>query len=133
MFCGMIRVYETRTREISFLPGDNHSLRQPSQTMYAVSGDVVNPSTEARAKTPAYKLWVDFGPELGIKPSSARITKLYPKAALVGRQVIGVTNLAAKNVAGFESQVLITGFNIDDDTVVLAQPERPVPDGVRLG
>jgi tRNA-binding protein len=89
----------------------------------------VEPFPEARKA--AYKLWIDFG-SFGVKQSSARITALYPPTELVGRQVICATGLGAKRVAGFKSEVLTTGFECADGSVVLAVPDRQVPDGTPL-
>jgi tRNA-binding protein len=83
------------------------------------------------ARKPAFKLWIDFGP-FGIKRSSAQITALYTAADLVGRQVICATGLGTKRVAGFESEVLVTGFVREDQTVVLAVPDRVIADGSPL-
>lgn len=89
----------------------------------------VEPFPEARK--PAFKLWIDFGP-FGIKQSSAQITALYTAADLVGRQVICATGLGPKRVAGFKSEVLVTGFVREDQTVVLAVPDRVIADGSSL-
>lgn len=83
------------------------------------------------ARKPALKLWIDFGP-FGMKQSSAQITTLYQAADLVGRQVICATGLGSKRVAGFESEVLVTGFAREDQAIVLAVPDRPVADGSPL-
>lgn len=83
------------------------------------------------ARKPAYKLWVDFG-AFGIKQSSAQLTALYEPQDLVGRQVICATGLGAKRVAGFKSEVLVTGFARADGAIVLAAPDRAVDDGSPL-
>jgi tRNA-binding protein len=83
------------------------------------------------ARKPAYKVWVDFGP-FGIRQSSAQITTLYSPEELIGRQVICATGLGSKRVAGFKSEILITGFARDDGAIVLSRPERAVPDGSAL-
>jgi tRNA-binding protein len=84
------------------------------------------------AREPAYKLWIDFG-AFGVKPSSAQLTMLYTPAELIGRQVICATGLSPKRVAGFKSEVLVTGFVREDGAVVLAALERAVADGSSLG
>lgn len=84
------------------------------------------------AKRPAYKLWIDFG-NFGTKQSSAQLTALYSAEALLGRQVICATGLGSKRIAGFKSEVLVTGFTRDDGAVVLAALERAVTDGSLLG
>jgi tRNA-binding protein len=95
-------------------------------------GTVVEVEDFPQAKKPAYKLKVDFG-ELGIKRSSAQITHLYQKQELLGRQVVGVINFPPKQIANFFSEVLITGFYLPTGEIVLAQPERKVPNGSKLG
>jgi len=89
----------------------------------------VEPFPEARK--PAWKLWVDFGPELGVLKTSAQVTALYAAADLVGRQVVGVVNFPPKQVGPFRSEFLLTGFPTEAGVVVTTL-ERPVPDGTRM-
>ncbi len=83
------------------------------------------------AKVPAYKIWADFG-DFGLMKSSAQITKLYGKTDLLGRQIIGVINFPPKQIGRFMSEFLVTGFILENGEVVLAEPQRKVPNGSRL-
>lgn len=94
-------------------------------------GTVIKAEDFPGAKKPAYKLWIDFG-EFGIKNSSAQITNLYKKEELIGKQVIGVLNFPPKQIGPFVSEVLTTGFADGNGDIVLARPERKVPNGTKL-
>lgn len=97
------------------------------------AGTVIRCEPFPEARVPAYRLWIHFGGDIGVKRSSARITDLYRPDELVGRQVVGVVNFPARQVGPFVSEVLTLGLYADDQTVVLVLPERTVPDGARLG
>jgi tRNA-binding protein len=94
-------------------------------------GKVLRVEDFPNARKPAYKLWVDFG-ELGIKKSSAQITKLYNKEELVNRQVVAVLNFPPRQVADFLSEILVLGVVRDGGEVVLLGPDRPVENGLRI-
>jgi tRNA-binding protein len=85
------------------------------------------------ARRPAYKLEVDFGPELGVKRSSAQITRHYRAAELVGRRVVAVVNFPPKRIGPFVSEVLVLGAYDEEGEVVLLAPDRPVRPGSKIG
>ena len=95
------------------------------------AGTITRVEDFPEAKKPAYKLWIDFG-KFGIKKSSAQITKLYRKEDLLNKQIIAVTNFPPKQIANFISEVLVLGVVLENNEVVLLQPEREVPDGYRI-
>jgi tRNA-binding protein len=84
------------------------------------------------ARKPAWKLRIDFGADIGVRVSSAQIKALYDKQDLVGRQVVAVVNFPVKQIGPFRSEVLVTGFHDEQGRVVLAMPERQVPNGAKL-
>ena len=95
-------------------------------------GTIIEVNDFPNARKPAYKLKIDFG-ELGIKQSSAQISKLYSKEDLLNRQIIAVVNFPKKQIADFMSECLVTGVVDGDEPVVLLQPERPLKNGLRIG
>ncbi len=96
------------------------------------AGTIIEVSYFPKARKPAYKLLIDFGLGIGVKRSSAQITKLYTKEELVGKQVICVTNFPPRQIADFMSEVLTTGFILEDGEVVLSEPQKKVPNGSLL-
>jgi tRNA-binding protein len=95
------------------------------------AGKILRVEDFPEAKKPAFRLWIDFG-EFGIKKSSAQITKNYSKETLLGKQIIAVTNFTPKNIAGFESEVLVLGIVDSKKGVVLVKPDQEVGLGERL-
>ncbi|MCJ1907649.1 chaperone CsaA [Planococcus ruber] len=95
-------------------------------------GTVIAAHPFPEARKPAVKLEIDFGEELGIKHSSAQITRRYTAEGLLGRQVVGVVNLPPRRIAGFKSEVLVIGGVPEEGDVVLLRPDELVPDGSRI-
>ncbi|MEB3702071.1 tRNA-binding protein [Candidatus Bealeia paramacronuclearis] len=96
------------------------------------SGTVVKVEEFPRAKKPAYKVWVDFGPTIGVLQTSAQVTVHYTSETLLGRQVAGCVNLGERNIAGFMSQFLLLGFSDTAQAIVLISPSEKVPNGQKL-
>lgn len=95
-------------------------------------GTIVDAQEFPEARKPAFKLWVDFGPEIGVRKTSAQITVNYRLDELVGRQVAGVVNFPPRQIGKYMSEFLILGFPDENDAVTLIAPGKKVPDGGRL-
>ena len=95
-------------------------------------GEIIKGEVFEKARKPAYKLWIDFGDEIGVKKSSAQITECYKIEDLIGKQVLGVVNFPPRQIADFRSEVLVLG-TYSKQGVVLIQPEQPVEKGDKLG
>ena len=95
-------------------------------------GTIVDAQPFPEAKKPAFRLWVDFGPGLGVKQSSAQITVHYLCDRLIGRQVLAVVNFAPRQIGPFTSEVLVLGVPDENGAVVLLKPDLKVPDGGRM-
>jgi tRNA-binding protein len=96
-------------------------------------GTVVEATSFPEARKPAIKLRIDFGPDLGIRRSSAQLTVHYTPTDLMGRQVVAVVNFPPRRVAGFESEVLVLGAMPNAQEVILLRPDKPVANGTRIG
>ncbi len=95
-------------------------------------GTILEVKEFPNARSPAWQLRIDFGPEIGERRSSAQITGLYAPEHLLGRQIIAVVNFPPKQIANFFSEVLVLGLTQQDGSVVLLQPERLVENGLRV-
>jgi len=96
------------------------------------TGTIIEAHEFPEARKPAYKLMIDFGPEIGVKKSSAQITELYTPETLIGKQVAAVVNFPPRQIGPLRSQVLTLGFHNADGHVVLFSPDSDTPNGARL-
>lgn len=95
-------------------------------------GKIVEARVFEEARVPAYVLHIDFGPEIGMRKSSAQITKLYSVEELPGKLVVGVVNFPKKQIGPFMSECLVTGFHNENGEVALCVPDKEVPLGAKL-
>jgi tRNA-binding protein len=96
-------------------------------------GTVLNAAPFPEARKPSIKLEIDFGPELGVRRSSAQLTVHYTPEQLVGRQVVAVVNIGKRRIAGFVSQCLVLGAMPDATEVILLKPDQAAANGTRIG
>ncbi|EKD45247.1 MAG: hypothetical protein ACD_70C00003G0001 [uncultured bacterium] len=96
------------------------------------SGTIVKAEEFPKAKKPAYKIWADFGDEIGILQTSAQVTDHYTLSSLIGKSIVGCVNLDEKNIAGFVSQFLLVGFSDNRGAICLVTIDPPAPNGKKL-
>jgi len=97
-----------------------------------VCGTIIKAEKFLRAIKPAYKIWADFGAEIGVLQTSAQITVHYTPETLLGKKIVGCVNLGEKNIAGFVSNFLLVGFSDNNDAICLASVDLEVPNGNKL-
>lgn len=95
-------------------------------------GTVVKAEEFPKARNPSYKIWVDFGDQIGVLKTSAQVTKHYTPDSLIGKKVVGCINLGERNIAGFMSQFLLVGFSDANNNISLISPDHNVPNGNKL-
>ena len=105
---------------------------QEFEKVHLRSGTITKVEEFTRTNKPAFKVWADFGPEIGVLQTSAQITVHYTLDSLVGKQIVGCVNLGEKNIAGFKSQFLLVGFPDENGAICLITTDRKVPNGQKL-
>lgn len=96
------------------------------------SGTIVQAEAFPKARNPSFKIWADFGPDLGTLQTSAQVTVHYDTESLIGMQIVGCVNLGEKNIAGFKSQFLLVGFSDENGSIRLITVDGKVPNGQKL-
>ena|SRR3989338_7883681 len=96
------------------------------------SGTIVKAEIFERARKPAYKIWADFGDQIGVLQTSAQVTVHYSPAELIGKKIVGCVNLGEKNIAGFTSQFLLVGFSDNEGAICLVAVDARVSNGQKL-
>ncbi len=95
-------------------------------------GRVIRTAPFPEARKPAIKMWIDFGPEIGERKSSAQVTHHYDTGNLIGREVVAVVNFPPRQIGPFRSEVLVLGASDADGGIVLLAPDQEVPEGTRI-
>ena len=96
------------------------------------TGTITHSEINKETRQPALKLWIDFGPIIGERKTSAKLAELYSPENLKGKQIMAIVNFKPKQIASFMSEVLILGFSDEENQVVLAIPDKKVPNGMKL-
>ena len=111
---------------------ENHLQWQEFEKVEMRIGTIIEVNDFPQARKPAYQLTIDFGNEIGIKKSSAQITKRYQKEELIGKQIVAVINFPKKQIGNFMSECLVLG-SVNEDDIVLLSSDRNVENGLRIG